>query len=330
MAMNFWEAQRRARSKTTLYVTLFVLLTIAVAVLSEAAMRYIAEKSYEAPIPYIGLTYAIITFSVAAYQYMMFCSQGGSYVAESVGAFLIDTKTTDPRGRQLLNIVQEISIASGLPMPPVYVLKADQINAFAAGTTKENAAIAITTGTYNMLNRDELQGVIAHEFGHIYNQDMKISLRIAAMVMGFFFVLYLALRVMQMASYNDRYRDREGERGSNPIMLAALILMAAGALTWVGGSLLKCAISREREYLVDVCAVQFTRNAEGIANALRKIARESHDDMPKRGMAFSHMYFDNHMGINALFATHPPIEKRIAAIEGREYMPEEWVKNLKS
>ncbi len=330
MAMNFWEAQRRARSRTALYVTIFIVLTIVVAFSSEMAMRYLAAESYETDIPYVGLTYIIITFTVAIFQYMMFCTQGGSYVAESVGAWRIDPKTTDPDQRRLLNIVQEISIAAALPMPPVYILKAYQINAFAAGTTHENAAITITTGSYNMLNRDELQGVIAHEFGHIYNADMKINMRIAAMVMGFFFVLYIALRIMQFASLTDRDRDRnrEGQRGANPILLAALILMAAGALTWVGGSILKCAISREREYLADACAVQFTRNPEGIANALRKIEKETRDDMPKEGMAFSHMYLDIHMGVNSLFATHPPIVKRRSAIEGREYMPEEWIKAL--
>jgi heat shock protein HtpX len=106
--------------------------------------------------------------------------------------------------------------------------------------------------------------------------------------------------------------------------LAALILMIAGAITWFAGNILKCTISREREYLADACAVQFTRNPDGIANALRRIARESVHDMPSDGMAISHMYFDDHVGFSSFFATHPPLEKRIAAIEGREYIPDEW------
>ncbi len=239
MAMNFWEAQRKARSRTTRYVILFIILTVAVAIFSEIAMRYFAEESYQPDIPYIALTYIIITFVVAGYQYMMFCSYGGGYVAESVGAWVVDPQTREPDQRRLLNIVQEIAIASSMPMPAVYVLEANQINAFAAGTSPENAAITITTGSYNTLNRDELQGVIAHEFGHIYNADMKISMRIAAMVMGFFFVLYIALRMMQVANLTSRDRDQNGKGGLNLVMLAAMILMAAGAVTWFGGSLLK-------------------------------------------------------------------------------------------
>jgi heat shock protein HtpX len=326
MAMNFWEAQKRARSKTTLYLVLFVILTLAVASATEVVMRGFAGSDYSPPFPYVGLLFAAITFLTAGIQYGQFRLYGGSYVAEAVGANQVDPFTKDPTERRLLNIVQEIAIASSLPVPPVYILRTKQINAFAAGLTKNNAAITVTEGTLLRLNRDELQGVIAHEFGHIYNGDMKISMRLAAMCMGFFFVLYIAMRLLQFSDFRGR-DDREGK--GNSVMLAALVLMIAGAFTYLFGSILKAAVSREREYLADACAVQFTRNPDGIANALRKIASESeYDKMPKEGMSFSHLYLDDRAGFSSIFATHPPLKKRIEAIEGRVYLPEEWKEGL--
>lgn len=310
MAMNFWEAQRKARSLTTLYISLFIILTILVAVITEIALRTFTEGDYDPPIPFIGIGFLLITFLVAGYNYGMFHQYGGSYVAESVGGYPIDPETVDYKERQLINIVEEMAVATSLPMPAIYILPAREINAFAAGLTRDKAAIAITEGALERLNRDEIQGVIAHEFGHVYNGDMLISMRLAAMVMGFFFVLYIGLRLLQGSSF--RSRDNNGKGGS-PILIAALILMAAGALTWFFGSILKATISRQREYLADASAVQFTRNPSGIANALRKIANDKYLDMPKTGGAYSHMYLEDHTSI---FATHPPIEKRIAILEG--------------
>lgn len=319
MAMNFWEAQRRARSHTTIYLIIFIFLTLVVATLSEYALRFFAAENYHPPYPIFGLIFLAITFGVAGFEYLMYKSIGGSYVANSVGAVLVDPETSNFKEQQLLNIVQEMALAASLPVPPVYLLNAKEINAFAAGTTPENAAITVTAGTLNHLSRDELQGVIAHEFGHVYNGDMKISMRLAAMVMGFFFILYLGLRLLQFAPSRD-----SKEKGANPILVAALIFLIGGALTWLFGSILKAAVSREREYLADACAVQFTRNPWGISNALRKIDRESKHDMPKSGMAYSHLYLDNHDTLDSVFATHPPIKKRIEAIEDRQYIPDEW------
>lgn len=317
--MNFWEAQKRARSKTFLYVIFFIVLTLVVAVLSEMAMRHFAPESYDPQVPFIGLMYLIITFTVAGFEYLMMRTYGGSYVAESVGGVRIDPNTSNFAEKQAINIIEEMAVAASVPVPPLYIMPAREINAFAAGLTKENSAITITEGSLK-LKRDELQGVIAHEFGHIHNGDMKISMRLAAMVMGFFFVLWIGLRIMQFSNLRRGGR----EKGGNPIVLVALIFMIAGAITWLAGNILKCSISREREYLADACAVQFTRNPEGIANALRKIAKENVHDMPSDGMAISHMYLDNASSWSSLFATHPPLEKRIAAIEDREYIPDEW------
>lgn len=324
--MNFWEAQKRARSKTWLYVIIFILLTLSAAALAEFAMHYFFEEDYKTSFPYVGLLFTVITFTTASFEYMQFAVHGGSYVAEAVGAYYVEPSTANPQERKLLNIVEEIAIASSLPIPPVYILNTNQINAFAAGLSKEKAAITVTSGTLKLLTRDELQGVVAHEFGHIYNGDMKISMRLAAMCMGFFFILYFALRILQFSNY--RTQDRE-EKGGNPVLVVALIFLVAGAFTWLFGSLLKAAVSREREYLADACAVQFTRNPEGIANALRKIATESQvNEMPKSGLSYSHLYLDDRGGFSELFATHPPLKKRIEAIEGRTYLPDEWKAEL--
>lgn len=324
MAMNFWEAQRRARSRTTLYLFVFTLLTLIVAALSELAMRHFSNGEYDPPLPYLGLTFLAITFIVAAFNYMSYKAYGGAYVAEALGAEEVDSTTAYPLERMLVNIVQETALASSLPVPRIFILDSKEINAFAAGMSSDDAAITVTVGALQLLTRDELQGVIAHEFGHIYNGDMVISMRLAAMVMGFFIVFYLGLRLMQGSMYSS-----DDKKGGNPIALAALILLAAGTITWFFGSILKAMVSREREYLADACAVQFTRSPDGIANALRKIGQSMVSDMPKTGMAYSHLYFNDRSFWGELFSTHPPLEKRIAAIEDKEYLPEEWKKDLK-
>ncbi|MEC7839104.1 MAG: M48 family metallopeptidase [Chlamydiota bacterium] len=326
--MNFWEAQDRARKKTKYYLAAFVTITVFVAAIAEMAMRYFAPQAYTTDFPILGFSFLVITFFVAFFNYSLYRQHGGSYVAESIGAKRIHPNTEHPMEKQLLNIAEEIAISSGLPLPAIYIIPAKQINAFAAGITSDNAAIAITEGALRVLNRDEVQGVIAHEFGHIYNGDMKISLRLAAMVMGFFFALYMGMRILQFSGLS---RSRSSnQKGANPLAIAALILMVAGVFSWFAGTLLKCVVSREREYLADACAVQFTRNPDGIANALRKIGHETHNDMPRGSAAFSHMYFDEHTGFSSLFATHPPLKKRIEAIEGKVYLPEEWKKELES
>lgn len=323
MAMNFWEAQRQAKSKTAWYLTVFFILTIVTAVLAEWAMRTFAADAYQGEFPYIGLAFLAIILGVAGFNYMNYLQSGGSYVAESVGAQLVERDTTNPKERQLLNIVEEIALATSLPVPPVYILEAQEINAFAAGTSYDNAAITVTRGCLMALKRDELQGVLAHEFGHIYNRDMLIGMRVAAMIMGFFIVSYIGLRMLQGISYTSR-RDDEDRKGGNPIAAVAIIFLLAGTIMWFFGSILQAMVSRQREFLADASSVQFTRNPDGIANALRKIQHYNISDMPKSGQAFAHLYFNEHASFwQRLFASHPPIEERIAAIEGGKYTDSE-------
>jgi len=322
--MNFWEAQRKAKARTGLFITAFIVLTLIVAALSEIALRYFAGKeNYDPPYPYFGLIFLAITFLTAGFQYFSFSLYGGRYIAEAAGGREVFTDTNDLKEQQLRNIVEEIAIASSVPTPEIFVIECKQINAFAAGLKKDKAAIAVTRGALMKLTRDELQGVIAHEFGHLHNGDMLVSTRLAAMVMGFFIVFYIGIRLLEGSFFTRGGGDndqRGGGNGGQVIALAGLIFIVAGLITWCAGSILKSFISREREYLADACAVQYTRNPNGIGGALRKIAQAETRDMPKSGIAYSHLYFDDRSVWNMLFATHPPIEKRIAAIEGRTYM----------
>lgn len=316
MVMDFWEAQRRARRKTIQCLIAFFFLTSIMAVLSELAMRNLAGESYDTSFPLIGFLFVVMTVGVAGYQYLMYKSYGGKYAAESVGAYLISPNTNNPLERQTLNILHEMAIAAAIPVPPLYIIPANEINAFAAGLTPEDTVVAVTEGAMRKLNRDELQGVIGHELGHVRNADMKISLRLAAMVMGFFFVIYAGMWMLRVSSMQRR--DGNRKNGGNPLILAAMILMVAGAFTWFFGGILKAMVSRQREYLADASSVQYTRNASGIANALRKIANDQINDMPKEGMALSHLYLNDQSFWSRLFATHPPLEERIAVLEGRK------------
>ena len=193
-----------------------------------------------------------------------------------------------------------MSIAASLPMPPVYILEAQEINAFAAGLVPNKAAITVTRGALNRLSRDELQGVIAHEFGHIYNGDMRIGLQLAALIAGFFITLYLGIRLMQFSSFRS-----QGDRRGNPIVLVAIALLVAGSIAWFGGSVLRSMVSREREFLADATGVQFTRNPDGLIDALKKIGGEEKQDMPKVGKPYAHLYFNHSSFWGRLFATHP-------------------------
>lgn len=311
MTMDFWEAQRKARLKTAFALVLFVAMTIFIAILAEVIFQMFVNQEAEETFPLAGTLFILVTFATALFQYLMYKNQGGSYVAESLGASLVTQNTKDFKRVQLHNIVEEMAVAASLPIPAVYVLEAPAINAFAAGLTENKAAITVTQGALNALSRDELQGVIAHECSHIKNGDMRMGLQLAAMISGFFVILYLSFRVLDFS----RFQREESDRG-NATALIAIILLAAGSFAWLGGSILKSLVSRQREYLADASAVQYTRNPDGLIGALQKIKRESSHEMPKYGKPFEHLYFDTASSITGLFDSHPPIDKRIAALRG--------------
>jgi len=244
-------------------------------------------------------------------------SGGGAYVAESMGGRLLDPNKADSQEKILLNVVEEMAIASGVPTPPVYIMNKEVgINAFAAGGRPDTAIICVTRGTLEKLDRDELQGVIGHEFSHILNGDMKINIRLMGLLFGIL-VLWLIGNYAIRSSMYARYSNES--RGSTFIFFALGIgLMAIGGIGCFFGRLIQAAVSRQREYLADASAVQFTRNPEGIGSALKKIRDDQYQSIVFNpgSAAISHMFFAQSFlsGPHSWFATHPPIERRIARI----------------
>jgi Zn-dependent protease with chaperone function len=237
-------------------------------------------------------------------------SKGGGYVAENLGGRLLNKLSGNRKEKRLLNVIEEMSIAAGVPVPQVYLLdKESGINAFAAGYTPSDAAIAVTRGCLEQLNRGELQGVIAHEYSHILNGDMRLNIRL----IGFLFGIVVIANIGQAILRGSR-RSRS-RKGGGQVMLVALALVVIGYIGLLFGRMIQAAVSRQREFLADASAVQFTRNPVGIANALKKIGgftKSSRIDSPN-APEVSHMFFS--LAVQSFFSTHPPLGERIRRIE---------------
>ncbi|HAY46058.1 MAG TPA: peptidase M48 [Gammaproteobacteria bacterium] len=237
---------------------------------------------------------------------------GGSKVATSLGGTLVDADTRDPLCRRFRNVVEEIAIASGVPVPDIYVLEQESgINAFAAGYSTSDAAIAVTRGTLEKLSRAELQGVVAHEFSHIFNGDMRINIRLLGLLFGILLVSIIGRQIMHSARFMGGSRRKEG----GGIIVVGMMLMVVGYAGLFFARWIKAALSRQREYLADASAVQFTRDPDGIAGALKKIGAYSNGSyLEAESEEVSHMLFGS--GTQALmFSTHPPLAKRISRID---------------
>ncbi len=322
--MDFFERQDKARKNTKLLVFYFVIavvLIVASIYLASLFMFHGASnykhRGYAQPFSLwnaqiflyaAGGTLAVIIggslFKTAQ------LSSGGSAVAESLGGRLLDSNANDPHERKLLNVVEEMAIASGVPVPKVYVMDHEEgINAFAAGHNINDAAIGVTRGCITTLKRDELQGVIAHEFSHILNGDMRINLRLMGIIFGIVCLTVIG-RVL--------LRARGNSRDKNPLPLFGLVLLVLGGVGYLFGQLIQAAISRQREFLADASAVQFTRNPDGLSGALQKIgaAHAGSQIENEHAAEASHMFFGNAMKSSLFnaFATHPPLEERIRAI----------------
>ncbi len=244
---------------------------------------------------------------------------GGETVARTLGGRQINPNTRDLPERVLLNVVEEMAIASGTPVPPVYVMDNERaINAFAAGTTPQNAVIAVTRGTIETLKRDELQGVIAHEFSHILNGDMRLNIRLIAILNGILLIAIIGYILMRTSTSSRSYFS-DNKKGGNPLPLIGLLLYIIGYVGVFFGHLIKSAVSRQREFLADASAVQFTRYPDGIAGALKKIGglAEGSRIRSEHAEEASHMYFGNGLRqpFLELLATHPPLVERIRRIE---------------
>jgi Zn-dependent protease with chaperone function/uncharacterized tellurite resistance protein B-like protein len=252
-------------------------------------------------------------------------SRGGAAVAELLGGRLLSLNPSDPDERRLLHLVEEMAIASGLPVPDVYLLDEESgINAFAAGDDASAAVIGVTFGALKLLNRDELQGMVAHEFSHILNGDMRLRTRLIGWLHGILGLVVLG-RILSL-SFLNRARTADGERVGpifHPVFLPAFVLgwicMIAGSFGAFFARLIKSAVSRQREYLADAAAVQFTRNPDGLVGALKKIGGLGRRSLigAARAEEASHLYFSDGMSQRwfGFLATHPPLTERIQRID---------------
>ncbi|MFC1497973.1 M48 family metallopeptidase [Verrucomicrobiota bacterium] len=262
---------------------------------------------------------AAVVFGGSLYKISQL-KQGGAAVAQMLGGRPVNTGTRDLNERKILNVVEEMAIASGTPVPPVFILnEEDGINAFAAGYSPGNAVIGVTRGCIEKLSRDELQGVIAHEFSHILNGDMRLNIRLMGVLSGILIIAIIGFQLMRVAAYSGRSRSREKGGGAGALIALGLLLTIIGYIGVFFGKLIKSAVSRQREYLADSSAVQFTRNPLGIGGALKKIGGFVKGSRLQTAQAeeASHFFFSNGLASSflGLMATHPPLSERIRRID---------------
>jgi Zn-dependent protease with chaperone function len=333
--MDFFEAQDEARRHTLVLVGLFVLAVLALLVMANVVVMVVVEAwgrasdgrvvTFASLVPtfdpnlFVAVSCGVLAVvGAGTYYKLSVLSGGGKVVAESLGGRPVPRDTTDPLERRLLNVVDEMAIAAGTPVPPVYVLTHEHgINAFAAGLAPSDAVIGITRGAIVQLDRDQLQGVIGHEFSHILRGDMRLNVRLMGMIFG---ILMLGL-IGQYVLRSMRFGNRRGPRVGLPVFALGAGLMVVGYGGTFFGNLIKAAVGRQREFLADAGSVQFTRNPLGIAGALKRIgglawgARVLSPAAPEA----SHMFFgpgvEPIMGF--LFDTHPPLKERIRRLDRR-------------
>ena len=320
MAMDFFEAQESARSRSKLLMVLFALAVFAIIITVYAVAHFVIGPGSAAIVDwklFLGVA-AVVGLVVGAGSGVrtMQLRQGGPRVAEMLGGRRVRTDTSDPAERQLMNVVEEMAIASGTPVPAVFVLDGESgINAFAAGYTLDDAAVAVTRGTITNLTRDELQGVIAHEFSHILNGDMRLNIRLIGLLFG---ILLLAIAGRFLLHSGGGRRSSSKDNGAAQIALIGVALLVVGYLGVFFGRLIQSAVSRQREYLADAAAVQFTRNPEGLAGALKKIGGVAGSRVTNHhAQEASHLFFASGLkgSMFSLLATHPPLDDRIRRID---------------
>ncbi|MEK1971972.1 M48 family metallopeptidase [Vibrio parahaemolyticus] len=329
--MDFFHHQDNARQRTGLLVMLFTLAVLAitglVSVISIGIYFYFTGEPFttQSIISYCLLSFVGVLTVVSISSFIRLSelnANGGRGVAESIGGKLISTDTSNAKHRQLLNVVEEMSIASGIPVPPVYVMAEEHgINAFAAGMSIDDAVIGVTQGALDAFSRDELQGVIAHEFSHILNGDMRLNTRLIGALFGITCIAHFGHLILDNSN-STRHVSRsssDSNKGFAVIILIAIVCLVLGWLGTLFGNMIKAAISRQREFLADASAVQFTRNDQGIAGALKKIGSNVQGSTlnTKASDEMSHMMFGQSKlsGFSSLFATHPPLGERIRRIE---------------
>ncbi len=317
--MNFFERQAAARKTSSRLILLFALAVLGIvaavdlAVLIALAGRELGSGSIVAALVFSSVaTLAII--GLGSMYRIASLRGGGETIALQMGGVPVPEQTRDPQLRRLRNVVEEIAIASGVPVPKLYVLEHEAgINAFAAGYATSDAIVAVTRGALERLNRDELQGVIAHEFSHVLNGDMRLNIRLIGILFGILMLALIGRKILEHGRFGGR-----DNKGAGAVMIAALVAMAIGYIGLFFGRIIKAGVSRSRETLADASAVQFTRQTAGLAGALKKIAGLNEGaKLEHRGNAeeVSHMLFGDGVGLDGVFATHPPLMERIQALE---------------
>lgn len=319
--MDFFGAQEQARRRTRRLVLLFLLAVVGVIVAVYLAVTMIFIASGETGEVSLWnrdlflIIAAVTTLFIAGgslYKISALASGGGESVAESLGGRRVMRGSDDLLEQRLLNVVDEMAIASGVAVPKVFILNEEQgINAFAAGFSTQQSVVAVTRGTLEQLSRDELQGVIAHEFSHILNGDMRLNLRLIGILHGILLLTLLGRVILENSRGSSRSKNGGG------ILFFGLALLVIGYIGVFFGNLIKAAASRQREFLADASAVQFTRNPGGIGGALKKIGGfEASAVHHPRAEEASHMFFGE--GVSSFlnwFATHPPIDERVRRID---------------
>jgi Zn-dependent protease with chaperone function len=315
--MDFFTQQEMARRNTVLLIWLFVLALLLKILLINflvelviwgidgSILEFSISKMDWRRFVLIGLAVSVAVLMASYYKWLDLAA-GGRRIAESLGGVPIQPNTDSVSEKRVLNIAEEMAIASGLPIPPVYLLKNELgINAFAAGNTPADAVIGVTAGGIKKLNRDQLQGVIAHEFSHILNGDMRLNMRLIAALHGF---VYFG-SVGSFFSHGG---------GNVWLALFGFTLMTVGGIGTLIGNLIRSLVSRQREFLADASAVQFTRNPAGIADALKIIGGHIYGARLQslNASEISHLFFGQiQKSPTNLFTTHPPLQERIARIE---------------
>ena len=324
--MDFFAQQAKVRRSSRTLMWLFALAVFAIVVAVDLVCAFFLVGFR--PGALIGITIAVVVVIglCSAYRVASLAG-GGAAVAREMNAVEVPADTTHPQWQRLRNVIEEIAIASGVPVPGIYVMQDEVgINAFAAGYTPADAAVCVTQGCLDKLNRDELQGVIAHEFSHVLNGDMRLNIRLMGLLFGIM-AIWVVGRFLMWGGYFGLGDDNGGGRrrggSSGQVALAGIALLAIGAIGVFFGRLIQAAVSRSRESLADASAVQFTRQTSGIAGALKKIAvfEEGSALQAPRKDEVRHMLFGD-AEASSWFATHPPIIERIKALEPG-FKPEE-------
>ena len=324
--MDFFEAQNLARRNTRFLLLLFLLAVASLIILTnllifvfvnfQDSARIATGQYYFSWEVFFAITCGVVLLvTLASLFRLLSLRKGGAVIAELMDAELLVNAQGDLNKHKLLNVVEEMAIASGTPVPPVYLIGDPAINAFAAGYSPGDAVIGVTHGAMENLTRDQLQGVIAHEFSHILNGDMRLNIRLMGILYG---ILMLAL-VGRTILRGVRVRGRGRGRAGTTILVLGAGLMMVGYLGQFFGNLIKAAVSRQREFLADASAVQFTRNPEGIADALKRIGgyKIGSGLQHPQSAEISHTFFSEGVSFSfaSLMATHPPLPERIKRIE---------------